>query len=807
MIKVYPFIPKIGAFSKAVFLPAIIIIAFCFSSSLSAYSQAASIRGNVKETLSGKAITLTAIQVEGTTTGALTDSIGNFIISNLNPGIYNIRVSCFGYKSKNIDEIEISNSKPAILSIELEPDISEIKTVEIISSPFVRKDESPTSVRSIGVNEIQRTPGANRDISRVIQTLPGVGFSASFRNDLIIRGGSPAENKFYLDDIEIPNINHFSTQGGSGGPVGLINVDFIREVNFYSSAFPADRGNTLSSAMDIRLRDGRDDRWGSTVTLGITDAALSMEAPLNKKKNVTILGSARSSYYNWFFKLIKVPIFPNYNDAQIKIKWKIDQKNEFEFLSLTACDIFKLNLKANTTELQKYDLLSIPENNQWSYTNGFKFTHLFNNSYLQFVVSSSELVNKIVKYPNNDHSQSKTINYSSVESESKARVEYIARKKGWKYYVGGNYELAYYYNSSVFTGPYFNYNYLTKLFVHKYGVFTSVSRTVANNRLLLSLGLRFDGNTYNSSMANALLQASPRFSMSYNITPAFHWNFNTGYYHELPAYTVMGYRDSTSQLVNQNRLTYMRCLHVVTGFDYNSTINSRISIEGFFKQYFNTPYLLDDSVALANQGGNFGVVGNSPATSTSNGRAYGVEFLYEQKLYKGWYGILAYTLFWSQFQNSTGQYVSSSWDTRHIISFTLGKKLKRNWELGLRYRVQGNRPYTPYNIPYSSLISVYNSNPQGVFDYSRVNTLHLPWFHQLDIRVTKKWYLAHWSLELYLDIQNIYYNKEEDTPVLAYLTDANGTPLVTTNHMSYQTKLIPTYDGVLQPQLGIIITY
>ncbi len=792
---------------KKKFLAAMMLGALYMAVVISASAQTAVIRGTIKETLSGNPVELATVQIAGTGTGTQTDSAGNFTITGLNPGIYNINISCLGYKSKGVAEIEITNSKPGILMIELEPETSQIKAVEITSSPFTHKDESPTSVRTIGVNEIQRTPGANRDISRVIQSLPGVGFSAAFRNDLIIRGGSPAENKFYIDDIEIPNINHFSTQGGSGGPVGLINVDFMREVNFYSSAFPADRGNMLSSAMDIRLRDGRDDRWGGAVTLGITDAALSMESPLNKKKNITVLASVRSSYYNWFFKLIQVPIFPNYNDAQVKIKWKIDKSNELEFVSLTACDIFKLNLAANSTALEKYDLLVTPINNQWSYTNGFKFTHLFADSYLQLVVSSNELVNQIFKYPDNNTSLPKSINYYSIESESKARLEYIARKNGWKYYAGGNFEMAYYYNSSAFTGPYFNYNYVTKLLIPKYGAFASVSRSVANNRLLLSLGLRFDGNTYNKSMANPLLQASPRFSMAYDITPVVHWNFNTGYYHELPAYTVMGYRDSIDQLVNQNRITYMRCVHLVTGFDYNTTINSRVSVEGFFKQYFNTPYLLDDSVALANLGGTFGVVGNDPANSTSKGRAYGAEFLDQQKLYKGWYSIVAYTLFWSQFQNGGNQYVSSSWDTRHIISLTLGKKFKYNWEVGLRYRVQGGRPYTPYNIAYSSLVSVYNANPQGVLDYSQVNSLRLPWFHQLDIRVTKKWYLTRWSIELYLDIQNVYYNKEQDTPALLYLTDANGNPLFSANHLSYQTKLVPAYDGVLQPQLGLIFTY
>ena len=785
-------------------LTSILFLSFAFTFQIKA--QTGILKGTLREALSGKSVEFASVQLEGTAFGALTDSSGFFEIKNLKPGIYNVRITSVGYKSKGIPEVEVTNAKPATLNLEIESEATEIKEVAVQANPFTKKDESPVSVRTIGVNEIQRSPGGNRDISRVIQALPGIGYSSSFRNDLIVRGGSPAENRFYIDDIEIPNINHFSTQGGSGGPVGLINVDFIREVNFYSSSFPANRGNTLSSAMDIRLRDGRDDRWGGTITLGITDAALSMEAPLDKAKKVTMLASVRASYFNWFFKLIEIPIFPNYNDAQVKIKWKVNPKNEIEFLSLTACDIFKLNLAANKTEDQKFTLSVLPENNQWSYTNGFKHTHYFENSYLQTVLSSSTLVNKAVKYTNNDRSLAKTLDYSSIESETKFRMEYIARKNGWKYYVGAGYELAYYYNRSKFQGPYFEYDYKTKLFVHKYGAFASVSKSVANNRLMLSLSLRLDGNSYNTKMANLFNQTSPRFSLSYNILDALRWNFNTGYYHQMPTYTAMGYRDTASVLVNQNRLTYQHCVHVVTGLEYSTKFNSRVSVEGFYKQYFSTPLLLDDSVAQANLGGDFGVVGNAPAESKIKGRSYGVEFLYEQKLYKGWYGIVAYTLFWSQFQDKNLRYVSASWDTRHIISFTAGKKFKRNWELGLRYRVQGGRPYTPYNIAYSSLVPVYNSNPQGVFDYNQLNTLRLPWFHQMDIRVTKKWYLKKFSLETYLDIQNVYFNKTRDITSLVPVTDANGQPLFA-DPFRYQLKQLENKNGVLQPQLGIIISY
>ncbi|MFN8276647.1 MAG: TonB-dependent receptor [Chitinophagales bacterium] len=773
-------------------------------------AQTGILKGRITEAGNNKPLDFVTVAVSDTQ-AVQTDEKGEFIFTGLKPGFYNLKMSSVGYKLKSVFEIEVTNAKPATINVELERSEQNLKEVEVKAkaNPFMRKEESPISVRSIGVNEIQRYPGGNRDISRVVQSLPGVGFSTGFRNDLIIRGGSTAENRFYLDDIEIPNINHFATQGGSGGPVGLINVDFIREVNFYSSAFPANRGNMLSSNMDVRLRDGRDDRFGATLTLGITESALSFESPLNKKKNATILGSVRGSYYNWFFKIIQVPIFPNYNDAQVKVKWKISKKDDLTFLTLAACDLFRLNLNANKTESQRYTLSVVPINNQWNYTVGLKYNHYFNNSSLQVVVSRNELINQIYKNKDNNKDSIKTSDYFSREAENKLRVEYTIRNKGWKYNIGASYELAQYLNRSNFTGPYFKVNYETKLLLHSYGLFGQVSKTFFKERLALSLGWRMDGNSYNSSMANLARQFSPRFSASVSITEKVRWNFNTGYYHQRPAYTVLGYRDGAGTLINQPGLTYIRNVHVVTGFEYATKVNSRVSVEGFYKQYFNVPFQTDDSVSLFNKGSDFGVVGNSPVVSTNKGRSYGLELLYEQKLFKGWFGIASYTLFWSQFQDKNGKYTSSSWDTRHIISLTAGKKFKRNWEVGGRFRVQGGSPYTPINTAYSSLIPVYNSNPQGVIDYSnQLNAKRLPWFHQLDIRVTKKWYLKYISIETFLDIQNLYFNKVQQPPYFVLDRDAAGNPQTVPGDPSrYQTKLLENKSGTVLPTLGLIISY
>lgn len=774
-------------------------------------AQTGIIKGVVIESGGKKPVELATVVIEGTSIGAQSDENGKFIIDKLTPGTYNLKVTSIGFTSKTIFEVGVTNSKPAELEIELDNSTQNLNEVVVKANPFVRREESPISIRSLGLDEIQRAPGANQDISRVVQTLPGVGFSTGFRNDIYIRGGSSAENRFFMDDIEIPNINHFATQGSSGGPVGMINVDFIRDVNFYSGAFPANRGNMLSSSMDIRLRDGRDDRFGCSVRLGSSEAYLTMESPLNKKKNATILASFRYSYLQLLFKALKLSFLPTYTDQQFKIKWKPTKQDEFTVLWLSSADYFKLNLAANSTESQRYQLSILPEYNQWSYMVGAKYNRYFeNNSYLQVVASRNMLINKYVKFKDNDRSQVQTTDYKSTESENKLRIEYTGRKNGLKYNVGIGYELARYYNKSRFAVPFGVVNYETKFVVHKYSLFSQVSKSVFKERLALSLGVRFDGNSYNSSMANIVNQVSPRFSSSLSITKDLHWNTNVGYYHQLPQYTAMGFKDTSGTLVNKSTLTYSRNLHVVTGFDYATKWNGRFSLEGFYKQYFNMPFSVRNQVSLANLGGGFGVLGNEAVTSTSEGRAYGMEFLYEQKLKKGFYGTFAYTLFWSEFKDKNGNYAPSSWDSRHILTFSLGKKFKKGWELGGRLRSQGGFPYTPTDVATSSLIPVYNAQPEGVLDWNQLNQSRLNFFYAFDLRVTKKWAFKQWGLELYLDLQNLTLSKVDQQPTFVLDYDVNGNPQIDPSDPTrYKTKLL-TDDrklGTLLPAIGIVITY
>ncbi len=781
-------------------------------------AQQGIIKGTVTDVSNNKPLAFATIVVQGQSAGAYTDDNGNYSIT-LPIGLYNISCSSVGYLTKTVNEVEVKQSKPAIINITLEPATKELQNVVIEAGKFSfdKNTESPVSLRTIGVNEIQRNPGGNRDISRVLQSLPGVQTITSFRNDILIRGGGPNENRFYIDGIEVPNINHFATQGSSGGPVGLLNVDLIKDVKFYSSAFPANRGNALSSVMELTSIDGRNDRFGFTSTIGSSDLAISMQTPLFKanSKNTALL-SVRRSYLQLLFQALGLPFLPTYNDYQFRIKLKPTPNSELTVMSLGAYDVSNLNLSADSTNFQKYLLGNLPEFFQWNYTFGVSYKYFGKNNYITVVASRNMLNNTSQKYLNNNKSiaSNKIFDYTSREIENKLRLENNVFKNGWKVNYGALFENVKYTNSTlqnISTGQgstLINFNSFIEF--NKGALFAQVTRNFLNDRLISSVGLRSDVNNYSSSMMNPLQQLSPRISLSYILTERISINANTGIYYQLPPYTVLGFRNNENLLVNkQNDIQYIRATHIVGGIEYYSKNNTRISIEGFYKLYGNYPFVLTDSIALANLGADFGVVGNAPVNSSASGKSYGLEFLLQQKLYKGFYGILSLTAFRSMFSNAEGRFISSSWDTRFIATLTAGKRFKRNWELGARWRFSGGAPYTPFDISRSSLIPVWNINGRGLPDFNRLNTERLPVFHQLDVRLDKKIPFKKFILELYIDVQNAYAFQYRQQPYLDVRRDADGNPLIDSNasQPSYQTYLLDNISGTVLPTLGIIIEY
>lgn len=782
------------------------------------WAQTAVIKGKVTDALTNEPILLANIILLDTEMGATTDENGYYEITGLKPGLYSLRASYLGYQDQTVYEVQATTARPAEVNFEMNEQAAQLDEVVVQASPFRKTEESPLSLRTIGVAEIQRNPGGNRDISRVVQVLPGVTTSASFRNDLIIRGGSPNENRFYLDDVEVPNINHFATQGAGGGPVGLLNVNFIREVDFFSGAFPANRGNALSSVFQFRQRDGRSDRLGATFMLSATDIGATLEGPIGEK--TTFLASARRSYLQFLFQALGLPFLPTYNDFQVKVKHKIDQRNEITFIGLGAVDQFNLNLEANETEEQQAILDQLPSSPQWNYTNGLVYKHYRDNGFWTVVVSRNMLNNEAEKYLRNDDSSEDNLilRYRSQEIENKVRIEDTRQLGDYKLNYGVSYEFVKY-NNQTFNRIFTNsgaqdINFSSDFSFSRYGVFGQLSRKWLDDRLSASVGLRADGNSFTEDGNNLLQQFSPRLSLSYALSERLSANFNTGIYYQLPAYTLLGYQQDGNFVNQANGIGYLRSNHVVGGLEWNTSTSAKITVEAYYKTYNDYPFLLRDSVTLANLGGDFGVVGNEPAVPRSDGRSYGLEFLFQQRMFKGFYGIVSYTLGWSEFQDRNFDYLPSSWDARHIVNLAVGKRFGKNWEAGINWRFQDGLPATPFS-DLSSLVLNWDRNSRGIPDYSRLNTLRNGAFSAVDIRVDKKWFFKKWSLNLYLDIENITgASVSSDQLILDRTLDADGKPIgggVVENpdapiaEQRYRLKTISNGVGTPLPSIGIMI--
>lgn len=781
-------------------------------------AQNAVIRGRVYDQKNNNPLPFVNVIVVGQQIGAASDLDGNFLITGLEPGFYTLMASFIGYKVAYSAEIQVNNVKSVFVEIPMEQQAIEFEQVTVRPSEFKKKIDAPLSIQKIRLSDIEKAPGANRDISKVIQSFPGVGSTVSFRNDIIVRGGGPSESRFFLDGIEIPNLNHFATQGASGGPVGIINPDFIESVDFYSGAFPASRGNALSGIFDFQQKSGNRERTNRRAVVGASEIAYTMDGPFGK--NSSYLFSVRRSYLQFLFDAIGLPFLPTFNDYQFKSETIFDQKNRLVVLSLGALDQNRLNLSIeDPDEGQQYILNYLPESDQWNYMIGASYTHFMGKSFQTYVLSRNMLNNESYKFRNNDDSNpdNKIQDYVSREIENKFRFENTWRDRGYKVTLGGGLEHVKYNNATYqelfVNNALFIKDYSSDLTFFKYSLFGQVSKPIFRDQLTLSGGLRVDANNYSKSMANFLDQLSPRVSASYILTKNLNLNASIGRYYQLPPYTSLGYRDADGTLINKvNNLSYIAADHLVGGIEIITGIDTRIVIEAFYKHYDKYPFSVNDSISIASKGGDFGTIGDEEVVSTGKGRSYGFEVSGRYRVFNDLSGLYSYTFVRSEFENAVGKYIPSSWDSQHILTLTMSKPLKNNWQVGTKWRFVGGLPYTPYDLDKSALVTAWSTQGRPFLDYYRFNTNRLNNFLQLDVRVDKTFNFQRWSLLVYLDIQNALNSQSEQPDIIIPETDANGNYIIINPNdpvveQRYQLKRIPSSSGTLLPTIGITVDF
>lgn len=802
----------------------LLLSTFCFTT---VYSQKTGvITGSIKdknlqEGLIGVVVTITGPD----TVKATTDINGEFNIT-APVGRYNLETYYIGYKDFITYNINVNSGNAQVIEIELQDDVEEFGEVTINASKSVRATDmvTPLATQKLTAEEIKASPGGNFDVSKVIQVLPGVaGGSTPNRNDIIVRGGGPSENVYYLDGIEIPVLNHFQTQGASGGAAGILNVSFIREVQLTSSAFDSRYDNALASTIVIQQRNGNPNKLSGNLRLSGSEAAVTLEGPLGKK--TTFLASARRSYLQFLFQLLDLPIRPDYWDFQYKINHKINAKTELNFIGIGAIDNFKLAIPEEADANTEYINRANPLIKQWNYTVGASLKRLINKGYFTVALSRNMFFNGADRYEDNATlGGNKLLSLKSFETENKLRIDFNQFLNGWKFSYGLSAQYVKY-DLDLFNtiqdelqdsvgnviAPALSFESQSAIEFYKFGAYSHLSKYFFKEKLLITGGLRSDMNSFTKTGGNPFKTISPRLSSSYAFNDKWNISASVGSYYKLPVYTALGFRDSNNELANKG-LEYINSIHYTIGTQFIPRNDLRFTFETFYKDYRNYPVSISDGISFANIGTDFATVGNDSYSSIGRGRVYGFEAYMQQKLIKNLFYILSTTVYKSEFTGADGVYRPSTWDYGFVVSTTLGYKFKKNWDLGIKYRISGGQPYTPFDLPASQ--ANYLTTGVGTLDFAQINEKRLPLFQQLDLRVDKKINFKNVSLTLFVDIQNVFLYKIPSTPNYTFQRNEDNTAFETTDGNPIASDgsngipvILESSSATVVPSIGFIFEF
>lgn len=706
--------------------------------------QSGTLDGNIVNRVSKEPIIGANVLLLGTTIGAASDINGRYLIENIPVGTYQLKVSAIGFDSQIKTDIIINSVRPAAIDFELSEKIIELESVVVVSDLFQKEPTEVNSISSFGYEELRRAPGGFEDVVRALSVLPGIAVADPGRNDLIVRGGAPSENLYLVDGIVVQNINHFGSQGSTGGPLSFINLDFVKDVSFSTGGFSALYGDKVSSVLRLDLREGRRDRFGGKGTISATQFGLNIEGPVSSNSN--LIFSVRRSYLDFIFKAAGFGFVPEYYDALSKFNYKIDNHNSFSFLFISAFDRVKF---FNDTPDKRLSNSRALGSNQNQYITGLTFKNIFSRGFYTLSLSRN--------FIDFDTSQSDSLLNpiflnKSREGENALKSDVVLRLSPVSELNFGGQVKQIKFKSEVRLPPFQSTfgealeikSLNAKKEIYKANFYLQYS-SMLMNRMRVNFGIRTD---YFNAIQKKF-SISPRFSLSYILTPVTNLNLSTGIYRQSPSYIWLAADES-----NKN-LKQIRVTQLIAGIDHQLRDDIILKIEGYRKDYQSYPAsTIRKYLVLANTGAgfagaedNFASFGLEKLVSEGKGFSRGIELSVQKKSSSvAHYGIFSLTYSESYFTALDNIKRIGSYDQKWIMNLTAGYIFNEKWEASIKFRYATGKPFSPFNHDGTQNIAYYNSE-------------RLPDTHSLDIRIDRRWNFNNWSLITYLDIQNIYNRK------------------------------------------------
>lgn len=692
---------------------------------------------------------ITVLKIKRT---AVTDSLGYFYIDGLESGVYSIGVSALEYRNVVKTDIRVGPAQSAKLALEL-PQM-EIRAGEVVISAasdkfFETNEDTRVSANILSQEEVRRAPGAVEDVSRMVQGLPGVVTASDARNDIIARGGSPSENFIMIDGIEIPNINHFATQGASGGPIGMINVDFLEDVNFSAGGFGVKYGDRLSSVMDIKYREGDKHGLHGKLDIGLAGGGIILEGPIQEDRS-SFLISARRSYLDFIVGGTGLTAVPNYWNFNAKATFVLNKQHKLTFIGIGGID----NITFDDFGAEDSPLLSTRIYKGSQALIGLSDNWLVNsNCFIRTSVSTDRY-----KVDFQRDTIGRTQNYNrALESETLLRSDMSYRLSPEDLLEVGITARAISDNNELYQEkridkfgverPELRVNQTTN--ASKLGFYTQYTRSFFGV-FDVTAGVRVDYFNY----LNSPTAFAPRIAVSYQATDRLRFNLSAGLYNQAPPlFWLVGD-------IRNKDASFIQTKQIVAGIEYLPQEDIKVTLEAYSKEYSDYPAsVANPQYSYSSAGADYNII-NEYIISGSTGFARGIEFFVHKKLTDRFYTLLSYGFSSIQFKGLDGIERPSSFDFRQIFTITGGYKILDNLDLSMKFRYGGGRPITPFD----TLRSV--EARQGIFDFSRYNSQRLDDYYRLDLRLDYRVALSESiNMLVFFDAQNATNRANIENPV------------------------------------------
>lgn len=797
------------------------------------YSQTyfQSVRGKVTDKATGIGLPGVVVKMKNDTSkkiNAITDGNGFYKLKNVPIGRRDFIFNLMGYKVVPASDIIVSTGKETILDIEMEESLVEIAEVEVSAenSKDVIADLQAVNMKSFTLEEIERYPGSRQDPARTAQNFAGVQGTNDSRNDIVVRGNSPSGLLWRMEDVDIPNPNHFAIAGSAGGPQSIINNKYLANSEFFTGAFPANYANALGGVFDLKLRNGNNEKHERTIQLGILGTEAAVEGPLSKKSGASYLITYRYSTLA-LFSAFKIPIsfgtsaIPQYQDGGFRFNFPTKKAGVFSFSGiggLSNIEIVLSKIKERPKELygdQTRDQYFSSNmgvamlNNVYSFNTRtlMKTTLAFSS---QEINSNHYLILRDANYVP-DSILPHILNYN--QTENKTTLSWFIKHK---VNAANSFKTGFFINQYVVN--YFDRVKINSLYDTLPGDIIAKPWKKrldhSDNYLLIQPYITFAHRFNEKWSANIGLNGQyltlngkwtlePRANLRYqfkenqilSLAYGMHSQMQPGYiYYASPDSVVKNnvlVPNTAKESANKN-LDFSKAHHVVLGYDLQVNRFFRLKTEAYYQYLWNVPvYMIPSGVSLINRGATF--TRFFPIYSMDNtgtGYNYGIELTLEKLFSKHYFFMTSMSLYDSKYTASNGKTYDSDFNGNYMINFLggieygVGKQKKNTINVSTKFTIGGGKRYSPVNLAASNAIM------DVVPDENQINTKQFDPYNRLDLRIAYKINAKKSSYEIALDLVNLMGTK--NVLALSYAPDPanyNADPLI----KNYQLGFLPLF--------------